>query len=810
MKRLFTILFALFVSFYSSAQCTDPSASNYNFHGLFDATSAYQNFDPTNESCCYETTVVISSLQNVYVEVDNYGYLAGYHLQTLCLGNGLYECEVYFDEGQPSQVAIQVSDGQTFSLDSSLGSPYVFSISIGEYVQGCMDPTACDYNPEANTPHVICDYSCLGCTDPNALNFDSSAQVDDGSCLYYSYTVVSNGPFSWSYYIDDWTSFAGEGQLMDGSTDYSAVVPGNASCNCVQFYASDFQFDYNITVYNQFMQVVNTIDSIEFVSGQICYNSEGVIPGCFNPNACNYNPNAVCGNLAECTFDCYGCTNPLSENYEPDATLDNGNCCVGQIITFDDGDINAINVHSIHTSNGEWMSYPFNGALCFEGGCIYVFEYDLPAPTVLTAYKSDGSILFQCSSYENEYGTEILDYTYCEDDIWGCRDQFACNYNPDANVDTECDYSCHGCTDPSAPNYNPAATVENNTCCYDSWFNVEFSEPCYWYIYNPFTGMYLEGNYPEDSGYCSDQVLDPFSWGMSVVNDDHAQISGSRFITDCYILQAISVSGNPVDFTITDGSGQIIASSNGNTNPILNADVSENTDEEPGCTDPIACNYNINASCNNGSCIYNCGGCTDVNALNFNSDASWEDGSCQYTLQAPNVTYTTSPAILPNHFMIEFNVQEFGNSLEYILSSDYNTVQRIVDEYTTYEMGPYPCDVAIDFKMRSLDFNLVEAWSAEDVQVACTSLSVEETATEQTFGFYPNPANDRIVLTGLGNEQYTLQVIDIAGRVDLNQTIIGNAAGVEVTLNSLQSGAYIVRVFNDAGSQSARLILEGN
>jgi hypothetical protein len=809
MKRLFTILFALFVSFYSSAQCTDPSASNYNFHGLFDATSAYQNFDPTNESCCYETTVVISSLQNVYVEVDNYGYLAGYHLQTLCLGNGLYEIEVYFNPGQVSQVAIQVSDGQTFSIDSSQGSPYVFSISIGEYVQGCMDPSACDYNPAATTPHVVCDYSCLGCTDSNALNYNAAAQVDNGSCAYYNYTVVASGPFSWYYTLYDGNQIDGESELVGGSTNYSALVPGNSTCDCIQFIPLNQDAIYEIVVYNEVMELVNTIEFTDY-AGPLCYNEDGVIPGCPDPNACNYDANNICGSYYECVYDCYGCTNPLAENYDPTATIDIENCCVGQIITFDDGAVNAINSSSIHTSNGEWMSYPLNGALCFEGGCIYVFEYDLPAPTVLTAYKSDGSILFQCSSYENEYGTEILDYTYCEDDIWGCRDQFACNFNPDANVDTECDYSCHGCTDSSAPNYNPAATVENNTCCYDSWFNVEFSEPCYWYIYNPFTGMYLEGNYPEDSGYCSDQVLDPFSWGMSVVNDDHAQISGSRFITDCYILQAISVSGNPVDFTITDGNGIVIASSTGNTNPILNADVSENADDEPGCTDPIACNYNINASCNNGSCIYYCGGCTDVNALNFNSVAAWEDGSCQYTLQAPTVTYTTSPAILPNHFMIEFNVQDLGNSLEYILSSDYNTTQRLVDEYTTYEMGPYPCDVAISFKMRSLDFNLAEAWNVEDIQILCTSLSVDETKTESSFGFYPNPANDRIMLTGLATEQYILQIIDIAGRVALNQTITGNSSGVEVDLNDLQSGAYIVRVFNDAGAQSARLILEGN
>lgn len=806
MRRLFTFFFALFVSFSSSAQCTDPSASNYNFHGLYDTYNVLNNEYNLPTQCCYETTMIISSLQQVYVEVNDVGYLAGTHLVALCLGNGLYEIEVYFDENQPSLVAIQVSDGQTFSLDSSLGSPYVFSLSFGEYVQGCMDPMACNYNPDATAPQILCDYSCRGCTDQNALNYDPVFTIDDGSCLYQNATLIANGPITY------WLSSANEGMEaeLDAATGlYFANIIGTEDCSWFILEFEDPSLEYEVQLINNEGELIleGTYSGAEnFVT--IAYDPDGITTGCDDPNACNYDPNAYCTNFYNCIYGCSGCTNPLAENYEPEAIIENGSCCVGQIITFDDGEINAININSLNTSNGEWMS-PFDGTLCFQGGCIYVYENDLPAPTVLTAYKFDGSILFQCSSYDAGYGMEILDYTYCEDDIWGCRDQFACNYNPDANVDTECDYSCHGCTDPSAPNYNPLATVENNTCCYVSWLTLEFSEPCYWAIYNPFTGMYMEGNYPEDSGYCSDQVLDPFTWGMPVV-DDHAQISGSRFIADCYILEAVSLSGNPIDFTITDGNGQVIASSTGNTSPILNADVSENTDEVPGCMDPVACNYNMNASCNNGSCIYHCGGCTDVNALNFNSSASWEDGSCQYTIQAPLVTYTTSPAMQPNHFMIAFDVQDLGNSMRYILSSDYNTMQRLVDEYSTYEMGPYPCDVAIDFKMRSLDFNLTEAWNVEDIEILCTSLSVGDTRTESSFGFYPNPANDRIVLTGLANEQYTLEIIDIAGRVALTQVITASSEGVEIALNKLQSGAYIIRVFNDAGAQSARLILEGN
>jgi uncharacterized protein (TIGR02145 family) len=47
-------------------------------------------------------------------------------------------------------------------------------------VAGCTDPTACNYNPEANAD----DGSCLlsGCTDAAACNFDADAGCDDGSC----------------------------------------------------------------------------------------------------------------------------------------------------------------------------------------------------------------------------------------------------------------------------------------------------------------------------------------------------------------------------------------------------------------------------------------------------------------------------------------------------------------------------------------------------------------------------------------------------------------------------------------------------
>lgn len=60
----------------------------------------------------------------------------------------------------------------------------------------------------------------------------------------------------------------------------------------------------------------------------------------------------------------------------------------------------------------------------------------------------------------------------------------------------------------------------------------------------------------------------------------------------------------------------------------VNADCDDGSCEMPGCTDPIACNYDLNAPCDDGSCTY--GGCTNPLACNFNPLAGCDDGSCGY------------------------------------------------------------------------------------------------------------------------------------------------------------------------------------
>ena len=55
-----------------------------------------------------------------------------------------------------------------------------------------------------------------------------------------------------------------------------------------------------------------------------------------------------------------------------------------------------------------------------------------------------------------------------------------------------------------------------------------------------------------------------------------------------------------------------------------------------GCTYSFACNFNPEATDDDGSCeITSCAGCTDPVAQNYDAEATLPDGSCSYVPVAP-------------------------------------------------------------------------------------------------------------------------------------------------------------------------------
>jgi hypothetical protein len=59
----------------------------------------------------------------------------------------------------------------------------VLLVSSCKKEEGCTDPTAINYNADAEKDDGSCAYT-TGCTDADAINTDPDAVNDDGSCLY--------------------------------------------------------------------------------------------------------------------------------------------------------------------------------------------------------------------------------------------------------------------------------------------------------------------------------------------------------------------------------------------------------------------------------------------------------------------------------------------------------------------------------------------------------------------------------------------------------------------------------------------------
>ena len=130
----------------------------------------------------------------------------------------------------------------------------------------------------------------VGCTDPNALNYEPMAKVDDGSCKYHQPGQIlgCTDPVAENYNSEA-TKDDGSCQYIWGCTDPTAI-------------------NYNPRA---------TKDDGSCGPGQI--------PGCTDPKALNFNP-AATTNDGSCRYPIYGCTDPKATNFNKNATHEDGSC----------------------------------------------------------------------------------------------------------------------------------------------------------------------------------------------------------------------------------------------------------------------------------------------------------------------------------------------------------------------------------------------------------------------------------------------------------------------------------------------------
>ena len=194
----------------------------------------------------------------------------------------------------------------------------------------CLNVAAAEY---AVTVLAVDDMACtggeiLGCTDPEALNFNPEATQDDGTCEFATDCADGELEVVLDYTVDNWASEIGWeltdesgavvaslecGTLADGEASYSDAVCLPAGVYTFSasddwgdgWFSNDVQGVMTISVNGESVlstavndgvagdEVADCISSVEFSQ---CIGV-GVVVGCTDPEAINYNAEAV----ADCT-----------------------------------------------------------------------------------------------------------------------------------------------------------------------------------------------------------------------------------------------------------------------------------------------------------------------------------------------------------------------------------------------------------------------------------------------------------------------------------------------------------------------------
>ncbi|MCB0761076.1 MAG: agmatine deiminase family protein [Flavobacteriales bacterium] len=210
------------------------------------------------------------------------------------------------------------------------------------------------------------------------------------------------------------------------------------------------------------------------------------------------------------------------------------------------------------------------------------------------------------------------------DEVFGCTNSTACNYDSAATVD---DNSCilpDGCTDSAACNYDPAAQCDDGSCIVGVAYTFTLSTDCWgsevsWQLTDA-GGSVIQsaGGYGNQNTYTTDVCVGDGCYDLTLFDSFGDGMDGTA--------SGCAVDGN---YFLTDNQGNVVFQMG---DPNYGSSITHNFCVSltiSGCTDSVACNYDSTATQDDGSCVYG-SGCTDSGACNFNSSANCDDGSCEY------------------------------------------------------------------------------------------------------------------------------------------------------------------------------------
>jgi hypothetical protein len=460
-------------------------------------------------------------------------------------------------------------------------------------VPGCTNPLAVNYNISANVDDGSCIVPAPGCTDPNAINYDPSANQDDGSCLVCVGSI--SGPFTENFdsYAGFSTDFSGGGWYNDSLLDQGNWTVDNNGTGSFNTGPADDVSGGGMYIYTETSGFNNSTATVN----SWCINTTTLLTPHLRFSYMMYG--ATMGDLSVLINDSVVWTK------SGDDGSSNGGINWSQAqLPLPSGTNVLVQFHAL-TGSSFTSDMALDELIVDDGvaaGCMDPLADNYDA----LALVDDGSCIFT-----------------------GCTDPLAGNWWSLANNDDgSCEY--YGCMDPLADNYDSGATVDpNNECCYDNYLHVQLFDSFGdgWNggtmtitdVFGSvvFTGTMPSGNFAE--GYfCAPN-------GCYNVN-----VSGSSWASEISWSVIQPSTGDTLNAEQAPG-----AQGNGDYQLEVGANACA-----VGCTDPTAVNYDPIAVTDDGSCLY---ACTE-NSIYTTMQTDFDQTECSFEISDDlgNVVYTSA------------------------------------------------------------------------------------------------------------------------------------------------------------------------
>ena len=277
---------------------------------------------------------------------------------------------------------------------------------------GCTDEEANNYNSESNVDDGSCTYDVLGCTDEEANNYNSEANVDDGSCAYDGNNCGCTDPNYLEYYTQGYFAIC-----SNNSCETPAQNAGLSSSSFNQPLNTSINLTLGLEINNLF--IPNGTQVAAFYD----LNQDGII-----------NTNPLVTSSGQVYFECVGLT-----NYETSF--------FAMAIWGDDPLTEEVDGVPIGAEN-------------------LLFALLTPDQSV---------VLFDIIPDEFTYspnGLYAINEINLSPEISGCTNIDYCNYNMYATIDDGSCSGSYGCMEEMYVDYDPSASCHNADLCDESWYDV--------------------------------------------------------------------------------------------------------------------------------------------------------------------------------------------------------------------------------------------------------------------------------------------------------------------------------------------------